>query len=66
MLNRKQAPLIVDAVNFDLHLKPYDKYKLANGTDVYAINAGAEDVLEALSATVADVTQAEDAPASRT
>ena len=46
ILNRKQAPVIKDAVEFDLRLKPYDKYKLRNGVDVYAINAGAEDVLQ--------------------
>lgn len=45
MLNRKQAPEIVDAVNFDLHLKAAGQYKLDNGVDVYTINAGAEDVL---------------------
>jgi zinc protease len=44
-LNRKKAPAIVDAVNFDLHLKPYGKFTLKNGVDVYTINAGAEDVL---------------------
>jgi len=35
----------VDAVNFELHLKPYDRFTLKNGVDVYTINAGAEDVL---------------------
>jgi zinc protease len=45
MVNRKQAPEIVDAVNFDLHLKPVNNFKLDNGTQVYSINAGAEDVL---------------------
>ena len=28
MLNRKQAPEIVDAVNFDLHLKTAGNFKL--------------------------------------
>ena len=46
ILNRKQPPVIKDAVEFDVRLKPYDKYKLRNGVDVYAINAGAEDVLQ--------------------
>src|SRR5215207_8802640 len=46
ILNRKQPPVIKDAVEFDLRLKPYEKYKLRNGVDVYAINAGAEDVLQ--------------------
>jgi len=44
-LNRKNAPAIVDAVNFELHLKHYDRFTLKNGVDVYTINAGAEDVL---------------------
>lgn len=44
-LQRKKAPPIVDAVNFDLHLKPYTKYVLKNGVEVYAINAGAEEVM---------------------
>ena len=44
-LQRKKAPAIVDAVNFDLRLKPYQKFVLKNGVEVYAINAGAEEVL---------------------
>lgn len=45
-LNRKQPPPITDAVDMALHLKPYDKYVLDNGVEVYAINAGTEDVLQ--------------------
>ncbi len=45
MLDRKQAPIIVDAIDFKLQLKPYEKFVLRNGVEVYAINAGAEDVL---------------------
>ena len=45
-LNRKQAPLIKDAVEFDLKLKPYEKFILDNGVEVYAVDAGAEDVLQ--------------------
>ena len=45
MLDRKNAPAIVDAVNFNLHLKPYTKFTLKNGVEVYTINAGAEEVL---------------------
>jgi predicted Zn-dependent peptidase len=45
MLKRKVAPPIKDAVEFDLKLKPYQKYTLNNGVDVYAINAGAEEVV---------------------
>ncbi len=45
MPDRKQAPGIVDAVNFNLRLKPADKFVLKNGVEVYAINAGAEEVM---------------------
>jgi zinc protease len=45
MLDRKQAPVIVDAVDFNLQLKPCKKYILKNGTEVYAIDAGAEEVM---------------------
>ena len=45
MLDRKQAPGIVDAVNFKLQLKPCQKFVLKNGTEVYAIDAGAEEVM---------------------
>ncbi|ULQ51615.1 M16 family metallopeptidase [Flavihumibacter fluvii] len=46
MLNRKIAPPIKDAVEFELSLKPYDKYVLKNGVEVYAVNAGAEEVIK--------------------
>jgi zinc protease len=46
MINRKVAPPIQDPVAFDLHLKPYDFYTLDNGTPVYAINAGTQEVLQ--------------------
>jgi zinc protease len=45
MLNRVIAPPIVDAVHFNLSLKPADKFILRNGIEVYAINAGAEEVM---------------------
>lgn len=45
LLERKKAPPIVDAVNFDLHLKPAEKFTLRNGVQVYAIDAGAEEVM---------------------
>lgn len=45
MPDRKQAPQIVDAVDFNLQLKPADKFTLRNGVNVYAVNAGAEEVL---------------------
>ena len=35
MPDRKQAPKIVDAVNFDLRLKQADKFTLDNGVEVY-------------------------------
>jgi len=44
-LDRAVAPPIVDAVNLKLHLKPYTKFTLKNGIDVYTIDAGAEDVM---------------------
>jgi zinc protease len=44
-IDRKIAPPIIDAVNFHLELKPYEKFTLDNGVPVYAINAGAEEVM---------------------
>lgn len=44
-INRKQPPHIKNAVELELNLKPYEKFTLNNGADVYAVNAGAEDVL---------------------
>ena len=44
-IDRKIAPPIIDAVNFHLNLKPYEKFSLDNGVPVYAINAGAEEVM---------------------
>ncbi|MGQ0738732.1 MAG: M16 family metallopeptidase [Bacteroidota bacterium] len=45
MPDRKQPPGIVDAVNFDLQLKKAEQFTLRNGVPVYAVNAGAEEVL---------------------
>ncbi|MET0462216.1 MAG: pitrilysin family protein [Chitinophagaceae bacterium] len=45
MLNRNIAPPIVDAVNFNLQLKPYQKFTLKNGVEVYSVHAGAEEVM---------------------
>lgn len=45
MLNRTEAPEIMDAVDLDLRLKPIEKFKLDNGVPVYSINAGAQDVV---------------------
>ena len=46
MLNRTIAPPIIDSTEFNLKLKPYDLFHLDNGVPVYAINAGAQDVLQ--------------------
>ena len=45
LLNRKKIPQITDTVNLKLELKPYEKFILKNGVEVYSINAGAEDVM---------------------
>src|SRR5512145_2211246 len=45
-INRQQPPPIVDAVNFNLQLKPYQSYTLRNGVPVYAVNAGAAEVIQ--------------------
>lgn len=46
MLNRTIAPPIKDAIDFNLQLKPYQHFTLDNGVQVYAIDAGAEEVLQ--------------------
>lgn len=46
ILDRKIPPPIKDAVDLRLELKPYTKYILDNGVEVYAIDAGAEEVLQ--------------------
>ena len=46
MLNRKKEPAITDAVEFELQLKPCEQFVLDNGTKVYAVNAGAQEVLQ--------------------
>ena len=45
-MNRKIAPPIIDAVNFNLHLKPYNHFNLDNGVPVYTIHAGAQEVVQ--------------------
>src|SRR5687767_13489777 len=45
MLERAKHPHIIDAVNLNLTLQPYESFQLNNGVPVYAVNAGAEDVL---------------------
>lgn len=46
MTNRLTAPHIKDAVEFDLQLKPCQRFTLDNGVEVYAVDAGAEEVLQ--------------------
>ncbi len=46
MPNRKIQPDILDAVEFDLKLKPYQYFNLDNGVPVYAVDAGETDVLQ--------------------
>ncbi len=46
MINRTIAPPIKDAVDFNLHLKPYQKFVLDNGVEVYAVSAGNEEVVQ--------------------
>lgn len=45
-MNRKTAPAIKDAIEFDLQLKPYRKFTLDNGVPVYTIDAGAQEVIQ--------------------
>ena len=45
MTDRKIAPPIVNAVDFHLALKPYEKFNLDNGIPVYSVNAGVEEVM---------------------
>ncbi len=46
MLNRTIAPPITDATEFNLTLKPYEHFLLDNGVPVYAIDAGAQPLLQ--------------------
>ena len=45
MINRTAQPYILDAVEFDLKLKPCEKFTLDNGVPVYSVDAGEQDVL---------------------
>ena len=45
-LNRKQAPPIHQPVEFDVMLKPYEYFELDNGTPVYAISSGTQEVMQ--------------------
>lgn len=44
MPDRRIAPPIKDAIEFDIKLAPYIKFTLSNGAPVYYINDGAEEV----------------------
>ena len=44
-LDRKKAPPIVDAVDFELQLPTVESFTLSNGVPVYAFNGGAEEVM---------------------
>ena len=46
MLNRQETPNIVNAVDFDLQLKPYHHFTLDNGVPVYSIDAGAQELTQ--------------------
>lgn len=46
MINRKQAPVIKDAVEFELLLKPYELFKLDNGIPVYVIRSEEQETLQ--------------------
>jgi predicted Zn-dependent peptidase len=46
MMDRTVSPEIKDAIEFDVQLKPYEKFALDNGIQVYTIDAGAQDVLQ--------------------
>ncbi len=45
-MNRKTAPHIKDAIEFNLQLKPYRQFTLHNGVPVYTVDAGAQDVVQ--------------------
>jgi zinc protease len=45
MQNRTIAPNIFDAIDFNLTLNPYQHFTLDNGTSVYTIDGGTQEVL---------------------
>lgn len=45
-MNRKEAPIIKDAIEFNLQLKPYRQFILNNGVPVYSVDAGTQEVLQ--------------------
>src|SRR3954464_10068544 len=44
MLNRRAQPKIVDATEFNVHLKPYEYFTLDNNIPVYALRAPEQEV----------------------
>ena len=46
MLNRQDSPDIVNAVDFDLQLKPYNHFTLDNGVPVYMVDAGSPEITQ--------------------
>ncbi|SFD33947.1 Predicted Zn-dependent peptidase [Chitinophaga sp. CF118] len=46
MINRKIAPEIKDAVDFDITLKPCEKFTLDNGIPVYVVKSDEQDTLQ--------------------
>jgi zinc protease len=45
MLNRTETPLIIDPVEFNPKLPPYQQYLLKNGVSVFTIDMGQQDTL---------------------
>lgn len=45
ILDRNIAPAIKDAIDFDIQLKPYQKYQLDNEVEVYAFEGGEQEVM---------------------
>ncbi len=45
-MNRNIAPAIKDAVEFDITLKPYEKFTLDNGIPVYVVKNNEQDTLQ--------------------
>ena len=44
-LDRHTAPYIKDAIDFDIQIKPYQKFVLDNGVEVYTYEGGAEEAM---------------------
>ncbi|MDE3124653.1 MAG: insulinase family protein [Bacteroidota bacterium] len=46
MINRTQQPAITDPIHLHLHLPPAQHFTLDNGVSVYAVQAGAQEVVQ--------------------